>query len=348
MSWTNLSVTAALTTAVLVLLPVGSAAPGVLTGGAQEGAGCTTPADGSCNLVFRDEHDLVGLDPEELNQTVFEGCPGFPDGPYRREDLDGDPPIDYVTKELGDLEENTSLTLFENDVLTQIGADVDLGVLGLELTINGEYERDTAEVTIVQNDVGAELAPVSQILDLGGPDWFLFEKSQGGGGGQRATLVCEFNMWFDDGVQKYGLKEFFVNHSVQRITAGWIAGPSGFSTRLKAVEACDRAGTAFDKVGGEVGDPTPSFLVASYKSTTENPVPIINVTGCGVTAEDDPVLTAYCDAGEVSGSPDFPRPNACNPEGGQGGLPDVTTSGVNGLASTCWWFFRGTPIFYNC
>ncbi len=57
-----------MTTAVLVLLPVGSAAPDVITGGVNacvgpnaNGAPSTNPDFGSCNMVFSGEHDLAGL-----------------------------------------------------------------------------------------------------------------------------------------------------------------------------------------------------------------------------------------------------------------------------------------------
>ena len=121
MSWTNLSMTAALTTAVLVLLPVGSAAPLVITGGMQECA-AGGPAFGSCNLVFRDEHDLAGLSPVQLIGTVNESCTGFPNGPYKRSGS----PIDYVTLELSASSSGDTLTAGE--INGQIGTDLAGGV----------------------------------------------------------------------------------------------------------------------------------------------------------------------------------------------------------------------------
>ncbi len=359
MRWTNLSMTAAMATAVLVLLPVGSAAPAVITGG---GNTCgtdpgtdpaTDPADGSCNLVFRNEHDLAGLSPAELNETVKQSCAGFPDGPYRRIDSPNQTPIDYVTLTRttpnGDVDLNASLDAGE--INGQIGTSVASGVK-LEVDISGTFDKNGASITIDDMSTAD-----SQILDLGGFDFVLFEKSQGGGGGQVATLVCDINMWYRIGglgSASFGLRNFDVDHGVNQITVGWVAGPSGHFSQLDAVAACILAGTGPLKIGGEQG--TPSYLVGSYKSTTENPVSTINVTGCGLATAADVdnevdavlVLTAYCDGGEVAGSDSVFRPNACNPDGGTGGLPTTTSSGVTQSHGTCFFFGSGTPVIMPC
>jgi len=337
MRWTKLSMTATIATAVLVLLPIGSAIPHDLFAGDKVCAG-PNASDGSCNLVFRNENGLTGLTTAELNRTVFQSCPGFPNGPYQRLlPAEAAGPIDYVTLKLST--PTTGGTLDSSQINTQIGTEVAAGV-SLSVAISGTFNNTAANVTIDQNTPGVR----SQILDLGGFDFVLFEKSQGGGGGQVGTLVCDINMWYRDGGlgdPKFGLQNFAVNHGINQITIGWVAGPSGYFSQANAVDGCALA-------DGPDLEKSVSYLVGSYKSTTDEPVSIVNVTGCGLDAASEPVLTSYCDAGEAPGSLASPRPNACNPDGEIGGLPDVTASGVNGSASTCYFSSRGTPMAFPC
>jgi hypothetical protein len=332
MHWTNLSLTAAMATAVLVLLPINSATPHDVFLGEEP---CPVDLDdSSCNLAFRNENGLTGLTTAELNQTVFQSC-GFPNGPYRRLwPADAAGPIDYVTLKLST--PTTGGMLLAGTIYDQIGTNV---VSGVSVTVDGSFGNNDANITIEDTS-----AMPSQILDLGGFDFVLFEKSSGGGGGQMATLVCDLNMWFRDGGvgdPVFGLHNFAVDHGVNEITIGWVAGPSGHFSQTNAVEACALA-----------DDPnleqSLSYLVGSYKSTTDDPVSIINVTGCGLDSEGESVRTSYCDAGEVAGSLASPRPNACNPDGEIGGLPDLAASGVNGSASTCYFSSRGTPVAFPC
>lgn len=339
MRTTRLLISGAMTGAVLALHPTGALAQGALMGGVEECAGPTLD-HGSCNLVFRNQMGLNTLSVAELNETVFASCPNFPNGPYRRVDAPNETDIDYVTLELST--PTTGDDLSAAAINDQIGTDV---ITGVSVTVTGTFSNKDANVTVTQDFPDDR----SQILDLPGFDYILFEKSQGGG--QVGTLVCDLNMWFRTGgagAPQFGLESFPIDHGVNQITIGWVAGPSGLKSQSDAKAACELAGN---------DDPPPdadlekkvSYLVGVYKVTTEDLASPSNVTGCGLDDDGDPVIAGYCDPTEAAGGGGLlTRPNSCNPDGQSGGVPEANVAGVNGSASTCYFTSRGTTYSFAC
>lgn len=341
MRTTRLLIPGAMAAAAFALIPAGAPAQGALSGGVEECAAGVGGDFGSCNLVFRNQTSLNTLTLGQLNETVFASCPGFPNGPYQRIDAGNETPIDYVTLEITSTP-TAGGSLSAADINDQIGTDVATGV---QVTIMGTFGNNNANLTVTQDFPGDR----SQIIDLPGFDYILFEKSQGGG--QVGTLVCDLNMWFRSGGvgdPQFGLLNFQLDHGVNQITIGWAAGPSGLRSQELAGDACALAGN------GAVVDPNlekkVSYLVGAYKVTAEDSVNPVNVTGCGLDDYDPPapVIAGYCDPTEVGGTSELPRPNACNPEGQSGGVPSADVSAVNGNASTCFFGGRGTSTSFPC
>lgn len=309
---------------------------------------CSDPSNiynGSCNTVFDSRMELTNLTVAELNETVFQSCPNFPDGPYNRYNESSGQlltPIDYATLFLSNT--TTSATLSATSINDQLGTHVSSGV---SVTIDG-WSGNNQTVSITQTDPTLR----SQILDLPGFDFVLFEKSSGGGA-QVATLVCNLNMWYRTagGSIAYGLKNFHVNHNINRITIGWVAGPSGFRSQTLAAGACEDAGTPMDPSELPL-EKSLSYLIGTYKVTPTSPANPSNVTGCGVEPGTTPpvdVLASYCNPAEQNGTmtEGQDRPNACNPKGESGGTPAPSVTGVNGNASTCYFVASGTSVTFS-
>lgn len=340
-------ISGAMVAAVVALPPTGASAQAVsLTGGVL-----VCPADlndGSCNTVFRNRMELTGLTAAELNETVFKSCPGFPNGPYKRL-LAPQSDIDYVILPVSSVNSGTTSAgpLSPGDIDAQIGVDVTTTEAGgTQVTIAGA-SGNSPTVTIKQTDPTVR----SQIIDLPGFDFILFEKSQGGGA-QVATLVCDIKMWFQTsgGSIEYGLQDFNVQHPINSMKIGFVAGPSGLKSQAFAREACLRAGNDEGAVDPDL-EKKLSYLVGIYKVTALDQANPSNVTGCGLDDTDGgplPVLANYCDASELAGTDSNERPNACNPDGEGGGIPEANIAGVNGNASTCYFTSRGTTYSFSC
>jgi hypothetical protein len=347
--------------AAAAVLPPTSAAPQGVTLGAPTiecpGHPNNDPASplGSCNLVFRNQTDLVALTTAQLVETVRANCPGFPNGPYQRfVGTSGAPgqllsDIDYVTLVVANVNQNTTQgVLPAASIDNQLGgATAIAGEVG-DLVVNFNFSSFTtsgATVTITQANAGVQ----SQVLDLPGLDFVLFEKNQGGGANV-GTLVCDLNMFYRttaSAAPSFGLQNFAVSHRVNQITIGWVAGPSGLGSQAIAVSTCNNT----DRTNQEKRI---SYLVGSYEVTATDPARPVNVTGCFLGDDNQPNLARYCDPTEVPGGDGVggnppSRTNSCNPEGEVGGgIPSSDLNIVHGSASCPNFSSSGTFTRFQC
>jgi hypothetical protein len=294
-----------------------------------------TVCQGSRNTAFIAQTSLASLPLAQKIQKAVELC-SLPNGPYRRVDLGGagNDRLDYIT-----FETNTpasGISINNQGIGAQIGITPGVVITGSISVLSGSF-------TITDDTV------ISQIVDTPGPEFIFFDKSQGGGA-QVSTLICDINMWYDDGTVNWGIKNFSVPHNVNKIVIGWAAGPSGFGSQTNVNDACfsqnlmqastDPLDPSRERVVGA--------LLGSYKSVAGDPPPPANITACApepellVESEMVRQYASYCDPAEPPGSA-----NSCNPTDDTANLPDGIFLGVNGLNSICTGSSSGTLRSYS-
>jgi hypothetical protein len=278
-----------------------------------------TACQGSRNTAFIAQTSLANLTTAQKIQKAVELC-SLPNGPYRRVDLGGagNARLDYITFETNTPAGNISVDSGAID--TQIGITPGVDITGTISAVSGSF-------TITDDTA------ISQIVDTPGPEFTFFDKSQGGGA-QVSTLICDINMWYDDGLVNWGIKNFTVPHNVNRIVVGWAAGPSGFGSQTNVVAACGSQNPLDDS-----GERVVGALLGSYKTVAGDPPPPANITSCSTDEVD---YASYCDPAEPPGSA-----NSCNPTDDIANLPDGIFLGVNGLNSICTGSSSGTLRSYS-
>jgi hypothetical protein len=282
-----------------------------------------TDCQGSRNTAFIAQTSLANLNLAQKIQKAVELC-SLPNGPYRR----GNDRLDYIT--FVSPTPATGISVSPGQIAGQIG-------ITPEVSISGTIGVVSGSVTITDE------SEISQIVDTPGPEFAFFDKSQGGGA-QVSTLICDINMWYDDGAVNWGIKNFSVPHNVNQIVIGWAAGPSGFGSQTNVDAACLSQNPNLESPDDTVqsGDSQERFvgaLLGSYKTVAGDPPPPTNITSCSTTAAD---YASYCDPAEPALSA-----NSCNPEAGQANLPDGIFLGVNGLNSICTGSSSGTLRSYS-
>jgi len=222
-------------------------------------------------------------------------------------------------------------------IKAQIGVDF---IPKITLSANIDVTTDTSAITITDTTDDDVIATTTflpgQLVDagsgVGGFDCVILIKK---GVPKVADIICDMNMWYDDGGIVYGLKDYDFGQPVNRFLLMWMMGPnptgSMFVTDLfcDAVNACDETGCAIpernfgdeeEEVEGDLSlteDPsdyannhlereeTSISASASYLRVYGEPAAPFNLLSCFGTV-------AYCDVTEPSPGDGEVSGNACN------------------------------------